>query len=180
MHALKRRGGHRGTGGQNAFHRRPLYVVLDAVAPDGAQEGRGGEYVSHPPIVNGVFDFNGINLGRSGEIHVRHNRRHAQSGVEQGEQGKGRQVNFARLNAVGFADQFHLGYKVAVGIDHPFCRAGATAGKEDRCRFLRARVFQKWAGTLTQRCHFCERRPAPAPAGADGNEMADGMSSPAQ
>ncbi len=79
--------------------------------------------------------YGSTRAGRVG-IHVRDDGRDAQGSVEQAEQRKARQIDFARLNFIKIAQLFDLGVEVAVAVEHPLGRAGAAGGEDDRRRIV--------------------------------------------
>ena len=122
-----------------------------------------------------------IDIGRPGEIHLRHHRGHTQRRGKQSEQREGRQIDFAGTDVVDPAQQFNLGREVAVAVDGPLGDAGAAAGKENRRRFIGAgmrglvlHVVRDPGQKILQCCT------APEPFPADGQDCFDRRSPPTE
>jgi len=98
-----------------------------AMAADAVDQRRRAEHVGDAELLDRGDDIHRIHLRGPGRVHLRNYRRHAERRAEQGEQRKGRQVQFARLDAVEPADVSHLRAEYLVRIDRAFRRAGAAA-----------------------------------------------------
>jgi hypothetical protein len=98
VHAFDHFRRHRGTGGQRALHARNAdLAVLFQVAAERVHECRRTEQVGHAIGLDQADQHVRVGLGRSGEVHDRNDRGHAQRRVEQGERREGRQVDFPGL-----------------------------------------------------------------------------------
>src|SRR5205823_2845924 len=76
-------------------------------ADDVPQRGR-TESLGHFPVVDGFDDFFWIDASRARGIHVGNDGGHAHGAVEEGEQRKAGQVDFARLDVVKVAEFIDL------------------------------------------------------------------------
>lgn len=106
-----------------------------------------------------------------GGIHVGDHRGQPQRGIEQRERREGRQVHAARLHAERVAQQFDLGYEMAVAVDHALRHAGRAAGEQDAGHIVGRRVGELRTRATAARFDLRQRGAAPGPARADGDDL---------
>ena len=128
---------HRRAGGNHPPQARQANPVFQPVASDPVDQGRRAEHVGDLEMLDGGDEFLRIDQRRPGKVHLRDDRRHPQRRGEEGEEGEGRQIDFAGADVVEIAQHLHLRGEIAVAVDGPFRYAGAAAGKENGGGLLR-------------------------------------------
>ena len=120
-------------------------IVLPSLAPrrDPAQEGRRAEQVRRAEVVDRLEQLHRVNLRGPGRVHVGNDRRHPQRRGEEGKQGKGAEVDFARLDRVERTEELDLGLEDRVCIHGTFGRSGTSTGEQHRRRVVRAGRAEK-------------------------------------
>ena len=161
MHAFMRRSTSAGTGAPAESTRR----IVGSRTPWASQyrptrsqmAGEPNAWVTFQSVAASMI-LVGSTAGGPRRVHVGNDGRHAHRAIEQAEQRKGRQIDFARPDAVEVADLIDLGVEIAVGVEHAFGRAGAAGGKNDRRRLV-GRGRGQFAAAPGAAAELAERTP---------------------
>ena len=166
---------HRGTCGDHATKRRQLDLMGLTEATDPEDEGGGTKHVGDTKTLDRFDDFDGVDVCRSGGIHLGKDGGHPERGAEKCEQGEGGEIDFAGFDAVEGADQIDLAAEEFMRIDDPFGGAGATAGEEDGSGFgggwadgFEMNVSSRARPNVLERARAGEREGTDAHFGLDG------------
>ena len=118
-------------GREDALERGQDDFVVFAIAADDVPQRRRAEGLGDFPVVDGFDDVPRIDACRARGVHVGNDRRHAHRAVEEGEERKAGEVDFAGLDVVEVAELVDLLIEIAVAIENALGRAGAAGGEDD-------------------------------------------------
>ena len=142
--------------------------MLHSIATEPVDQSRRTEHVRDAEVLDRLDQLARIGVCRAGRVHVRNDCRHAEGRREEREEGKGRQIDLSRLDAVHRAERLHLCGEDPVRVDGAFRHPRRAAREEDRGGIIGTRVGKHFAGPA-EAPHVVERPSSPPhpPAGRD-------------